>query len=67
MKKEEKEYEYIQLRVKPVEKSYIQYQAEKEKVTMTEYILRRVLPEKYEHVRQLEEKWQSELSARHKS
>jgi cell division inhibitor SulA len=49
---------HILLRISPIEKEKILKESAKQNVTMTEYIMRRVFPEKYESVI----KWEKELS-----
>ena len=61
--KEDKEYAFVQLRIKPIEKNILQHRAEKEGVTLTEYILQRSLPDKYSHEKQLEDNWQKEINS----
>lgn len=58
---DESDIAIINIRIKKIEKDILQHRAETEGVTLTEYMMRRCLPEKYDHVKQLEEEWKKQL------
>lgn len=54
---------HILLRINPLDKEYILRESEKEGVTMTEFILRRVIPQKYQSVIEWEQKFSKDLQS----
>lgn len=63
MSKNIEDYGFIQLRIKQSEKDIISYRASSSGQSITEYILRKVIPEKYNKTAELEEQWKSEIAS----